>query len=193
MASSVRAQTSASARPAIAAGRVLEVKETYSFKSGKQGATMSGARGSRVKLPAGKMLAPSVVSHAISLVVHPALSSTYPPLRGARRPREPLLARIAALDGRVHADLTWAQPCSLVKGARRAPTSHLASVEHAHGWHRIPVQLSRARARLRSMSHTACRHALGSARHGGGAGLRCLYGSADRWGTPCRVPVGSCR
>jgi len=143
MASSVRAQTSASARPAIAAGRVLEVKETYSFKSGKQGATMSGARGSRVKLPAGKMLAPSVVSHATNLVKHPALSPTHPPLRGARRPREPLLAQIASRPGPRRSYL--GQAARLLKAPPRVDVP-LASVEHARGRHRIPVQLSRAPA-----------------------------------------------
>ena len=107
MASSVRAQTSASARPAIAAGRVLEVKETYSFKSGKQGTTMSGARGSRVKLPAGKMLAPSVVSHATNLVKHPALSPAI--LRCVALVGRESLCWHTLLCGRVHADLIWAK------------------------------------------------------------------------------------
>ena len=43
------------------------------------------------------------------------------------------------------------------------------------------------------MSHTACRHAPGSVRRGDGAALRCRHGSADRSGTPGKVPVESCR
>src|SRR5580693_4690883 len=41
----------------------------------------------------------------------------------------------------------------------------------------------------RTMSHTACRHAPGSVRHGDGAALRCRYGQAGRWGTPGKVLV----
>jgi len=45
----------------------------------------------------------------------------------------------------------------------------------------------------RAMSHTACRRAPRSVRHGDGAALRCRYGSGGRWGKPGKVPVGSCR
>src|SRR5215472_11242201 len=45
----------------------------------------------------------------------------------------------------------------------------------------------------RTMSHTACRHAPGSVRHGDDAALQSRYGSGGHWGTPDKVPVGSCR
>ena len=64
-------------------------------------------------------------------------------------------------------------------------------IEQARGRRRAPFNLPPAP--LRAMSHTACRHGLGSARHGDGAARRCRYGSGDRWGTPGKVPVWSCR
>ena len=60
------------------------------------------------------MLAPSVVSHATNLVKHPALSPTHPPLRGARRPREPLLENCFAAGS---TPTLSGSSCALVKGA----------------------------------------------------------------------------
>jgi hypothetical protein len=54
-------------------------------------------------------------------------------------------------------------------------------------------RLPRVPARLRATSHTACRRAPRYVRHGYGAVPPCLRGSGDRLGTPCKVPVGSCR
>src|SRR4029077_17376793 len=45
----------------------------------------------------------------------------------------------------------------------------------------------------RAMSHTACRHAPGSVRHGDGAALQCRHGLGDRWDMPRKVLVGFCR
>src|SRR6266850_8263170 len=54
-------------------------------------------------------------------------------------------------------------------------------------------RLSRVPALLLAMSHTVCRHAPGSVPRGYGAVPPCRHGSGDRWGTPRKVPVGSCR
>jgi len=62
----------------------------------------------------------------------------------------------------------------------------LSAAEFRFGLSRVPTPLP-------AMSHTTCRHARGFVRRGGGAALRCRHGSADRWGTPGKVPVGFCR
>jgi hypothetical protein len=75
---------------------------------------------------------------------------------------------------------------------RRLPSGLL--VEHARGRHRVSgFRLPRVPAPLRAMSHTPCRRAPGSARHGYDAALRCRYDWGDHWSTPRKVPVGSCR
>jgi hypothetical protein len=58
---------------------------------------------------------------------------------------------------------------------------------------RAGFTLSRVPTPLPAMSHTACRRAPGSVRRGDGAAPQSQYGSDDRWGTPRKVPVGSCR
>src|SRR6266850_2244209 len=50
-------------------------------------------------------------------------------------------------------------------------------------------RLSRVPALLLAMSHTVCRHALGSVPRGYGAAPPCRHGSGDRWDMPRKVPV----
>ena len=171
---------------------ILEVKaQTYSFEAGNVRHEHEWRVWQQAKLPPGKMLMPGVVSHATNLVEHPQLVADrilrYAPIVDRENivagtdcgpsPRGPCLGQAA------HA-------------CRRGPPFvdvPLALVKHARGRQRIPSSGGRvATARLQAMSQTACRHAPGSVRRGDGAALRCRHGSADRWGTPGKVPVESC-
>jgi hypothetical protein len=107
MASLVRAQTSASARPAIAAGRVLEVEETYSFKSGnvrykyEWRAWQQGEVASRQDAGAQRRQPCYQPCQAPGVIADPS-SATW--RSSAARAFAGKLLR-----GRVHADLIWAK------------------------------------------------------------------------------------
>ena len=91
--------------------------------------------------------------------------------------------------------LTWSGPsCARLSKAhalRRRPSGlvepRLRPSTRSH------FKLSRAPATSRAMEHTVCRRAPGSVQRGDGAARRCRHGSADRWGTPGKAPVGSYR
>ena len=82
----------------------------------------------QASLPDGKMLMPSVVSHATNLVEHPRLVADRILRYTAIVGRENVIAGTdSGLGGRVHADLAWAKLRTLVDGARLASTSLWAS------------------------------------------------------------------
>jgi 5-methyltetrahydropteroyltriglutamate--homocysteine methyltransferase len=71
-----------------------------------------------VKLPAGKILIPGVVSHSTDLVEHPELVAdriiTFAEIVG----RENVIAGTdCGLGGRVHPQIAWAKLCALRDGA----------------------------------------------------------------------------
>jgi 5-methyltetrahydropteroyltriglutamate--homocysteine methyltransferase len=74
-----------------------------------------------VKLPAGKILIPGVISHATNVVEHPELVAdrimTFARVVG----RENVIAGTdCGLGGRIHPQLAWAKLEALVAGARLA-------------------------------------------------------------------------
>jgi 5-methyltetrahydropteroyltriglutamate--homocysteine methyltransferase len=74
-----------------------------------------------IKLPAGKILIPGVVSHATNVVEHPEVVAdrllAYARIVG----RENVVAGTdCGLGGRVHAELTWAKLAALTEGAQLA-------------------------------------------------------------------------
>ncbi len=75
----------------------------------------------KVRLPAGKIIIPGVVSHATNLVEHPELVSEriqrFARLVG---PENVIAGTDCGLGGRVHPELAWAKLRSLVDGARLA-------------------------------------------------------------------------
>lgn len=74
-----------------------------------------------VKLPAGKMLMPGVVSHATNLVEHPQLVADRLVRYASIVGRENVIAGTdCGLGGRVHGELAWAKLGALVEGARLA-------------------------------------------------------------------------
>jgi 5-methyltetrahydropteroyltriglutamate--homocysteine methyltransferase len=78
----------------------------------------------QAKLPAGKMLMPGVVSHAINLVEYPQLVADRIRRYAAIVGRENIVAGTdCGLGGRVHADLARAKLRTLDEGARLASTS----------------------------------------------------------------------
>jgi 5-methyltetrahydropteroyltriglutamate--homocysteine methyltransferase len=104
---------------------ILEVKaRTYSFEAANVRHEHEWRVWHNVKLPAGKMLMPGVVSHATNLVEHPRLVADRI-LRCAQiAGRENVVAGTdCGLGGRVHADLVWAKLATLVEGARLASNS----------------------------------------------------------------------
>jgi 5-methyltetrahydropteroyltriglutamate--homocysteine methyltransferase len=74
-----------------------------------------------VRLPAGKILVPGVVSHATNIVEHPELVSERIQRFARLVGRENVMAGTdCGLRGRVHPDLVWAKLESLAAGARLA-------------------------------------------------------------------------
>jgi len=74
-----------------------------------------------VRLPAGKILIPGVVSHATNIVEHPELVSERIQRFARLVGRENVMAGTdCGLGGRVHPDLVWAKLESLAAGARLA-------------------------------------------------------------------------
>ena len=79
---------------------------------------MNGGCGKEVKLPAGKLIIPGVVSHATNVVEHPDLVADRI-VRFARLVgRENVLAGTdCGLGGRVHPEIAWAKLKTLAEGA----------------------------------------------------------------------------
>jgi 5-methyltetrahydropteroyltriglutamate--homocysteine methyltransferase len=74
-----------------------------------------------VKLPAGKVVIPGVVSHATNVVEHPELVAERIERFARRVGRENVLAGTdCGLGGRVHPQVAWAKLLALVEGARLA-------------------------------------------------------------------------
>jgi len=74
-----------------------------------------------VKLPAGKILIPGVVSHATNVVEHPEVVADRPLSYARLVGRENVIAGTdCGLGGRVHPQLAWAKLAALAEGARLA-------------------------------------------------------------------------
>jgi 5-methyltetrahydropteroyltriglutamate--homocysteine methyltransferase len=74
-----------------------------------------------VKLPAGKILIPGVVSHATNVVEHPDLVADRIVRFAEMVGRENVIAGTdCGLGGRIHAQLAWAKLEALAEGARLA-------------------------------------------------------------------------
>ncbi len=101
---------------------VLQVKaQTYSFEAGNVRHEHEWRVWQDVKLPAGKMLMPGVVSHATNLVEHPQLVADRLVRYASIVGRENVIAGTdCGLGGRVHGELAWAKLGALVEGARLA-------------------------------------------------------------------------
>ncbi len=101
---------------------MLRVKaQAYSVEAGNVRHEHEYKVWSDVKLPAGKLLIPGVVSHATNVVEHPELVAdrllNYARVVG----RENVLAGTdCGLGGRIHPQIAWAKLTALSEGARRA-------------------------------------------------------------------------
>jgi 5-methyltetrahydropteroyltriglutamate--homocysteine methyltransferase len=74
-----------------------------------------------VKLPAGKILVPGVVSHATDLIEHPELVAQRIVRFAERVGKENVMAGTdCGFGGRSHPQIAWAKLASLVEGARIA-------------------------------------------------------------------------
>jgi 5-methyltetrahydropteroyltriglutamate--homocysteine methyltransferase len=98
--------------------------QTYSFEAANVRHEHEWRVWQNVKLPAGKMLMPGVVSHATNLVEHPQLVAERILRYAAIVGRENVVAGTdRGLGGRVHADLVCAKLRMLVEGVRLASVS----------------------------------------------------------------------
>ena len=74
-----------------------------------------------IKLPAGKMIMPGVVSHATNIVEHPALIARRIKNFADAVGRENVIAGTdCGLGTRLHDDLVWAKLAALAEGAQLA-------------------------------------------------------------------------
>src|SRR5580704_13093168 len=95
--------------------------QTYSFEAGNVRHEHEWTIWKDVKLPAGKIIMPGVVSHATNLVEHPELIAQRIRNFADAVGRENVLAGTdCGLGTRVHDDLVWAKLSALVEGARLA-------------------------------------------------------------------------
>jgi 5-methyltetrahydropteroyltriglutamate--homocysteine methyltransferase len=95
--------------------------QTYSFEAGNVRHEHEWTIWKDVKLPAGKIIMPGVVSHATNLVEHPELIARRIRNFADAVGRENVLAGTdCGLGTRVHDDLVWAKLSALVEGARLA-------------------------------------------------------------------------
>jgi 5-methyltetrahydropteroyltriglutamate--homocysteine methyltransferase len=95
--------------------------QTYSFEAGNVRHEHEWTIWNDVKLPAGKIIMPGVVSHATNLVEHPELIARRIRNFADAVGRENVLAGTdCGLGTRVHDDLVWAKLLALVEGARLA-------------------------------------------------------------------------
>ena len=103
-------------------GLMLEVKaQCYSFEAANVRHEHEWRLWRDVKLPAGKILLPGVVSHSTNLVEHPELvAERILRFAGAVGRDNVLAGTDCGLGGRVHAEIAWAKLGALVEGARLA-------------------------------------------------------------------------
>jgi 5-methyltetrahydropteroyltriglutamate--homocysteine methyltransferase len=101
---------------------VLQVNtQTYSFEAGNVRHEHEWAVWKNVKLPAGKILMPGVISHATNIVEHPELVAQRIQNFANAVGRENVIAGTdCGLGTRLHEELVWAKLAALVEGARLA-------------------------------------------------------------------------
>jgi 5-methyltetrahydropteroyltriglutamate--homocysteine methyltransferase len=100
----------------------LQVRaQTYSFEAGNVRHEHEWTVWKDVKLPAGKMIMPGVVSHATNIVEHPELVARRIRNFAEAVGRENVIAGTdCGLGTRVHDELVWAKLSALTEGARLA-------------------------------------------------------------------------
>ena len=92
--------------------------QAYSFEAGNVRHEHEWRVWEDVKLPAGKILIPGVVSHATNVVEHPELVADRIERFARLVGRETVIAGTdCGLGGRVHPQLAWAKLQSLAQGA----------------------------------------------------------------------------
>ena len=92
--------------------------QAYSFEAGNVRHEHEWKVWQDVKLPAGKILIPGVVSHATNVVEHPELVADRIVRIARLVGRERVIAGTdCGLGGRVHPDIAWAKLDALVEGA----------------------------------------------------------------------------
>jgi 5-methyltetrahydropteroyltriglutamate--homocysteine methyltransferase len=95
--------------------------QAYSFEAGNVRHEHEWRVWEQVKLPAGKVLVPGVVSHATNVVEHPELVADRIERFARLVGRERVIAGTdCGLGGRVHPQIAWAKLESLVRGAALA-------------------------------------------------------------------------
>ncbi len=101
---------------------VLQVRaQTYSFEAGNVRHQHEWTIWKDVKLPAGKVIMPGVVSHATNIVEHPELVAQRIRNFADAVGRENVIGGTdCGLGSRLHDDLVWAKLAALVEGARLA-------------------------------------------------------------------------
>jgi 5-methyltetrahydropteroyltriglutamate--homocysteine methyltransferase len=103
-------------------GLMLQVKaQCYSFEAANVRHEHEWRLWQNVKLPAGKIILPGVVSHATNLIEHPELVAERIVRFANCVGRENVLAGTdCGLGGRVHAEIAWAKLKTLSEGAELA-------------------------------------------------------------------------
>jgi 5-methyltetrahydropteroyltriglutamate--homocysteine methyltransferase len=95
--------------------------QAYSFEAGNVRHEHEWKVWQDVKLPAGKILIPGVVSHATNVVEHPELVADRIVRLAKLVGRESVIAGTdCGLGGRVHPEIAWAKLASLAQGAELA-------------------------------------------------------------------------
>jgi 5-methyltetrahydropteroyltriglutamate--homocysteine methyltransferase len=95
--------------------------QAYSFEAGNVRHEHEWRVWETVKLPAGKILIPGVVSHATNVIEHPELVAERIGRFARLVGREAVIAGTdCGLGGRVHPQLAWAKLQSLAQGAALA-------------------------------------------------------------------------
>jgi 5-methyltetrahydropteroyltriglutamate--homocysteine methyltransferase len=101
---------------------VLQIRaQVYSFEAGNVRHEHEWTVWKDIKLPAGKMIMPGVVSHATNIVEHPALIARRIKNFADAVGRENVIAGTdCGLGTRLHDDLVWAKLAALAEGAQLA-------------------------------------------------------------------------
>ena len=101
---------------------ILQVNtQTYSFEAGNVRHQHEWTIWKDVKLPAGRMIMPGVVSHSTPIIEHPELVAQRIRNFADAVGRENVLAGTdCGLGARVHEEIAWAKLSALVDGARLA-------------------------------------------------------------------------
>ncbi|MGO9701743.1 MAG: cobalamin-independent methionine synthase II family protein [Xanthobacteraceae bacterium] len=101
---------------------VLEIRaQAYSFEAGNVRHEHEWTIWKDVKLPAGKIIVPGVISHATNIVEHPELIARRIRSFAEAVGRENVIASTdCGLGTRLHEELVWAKLSALVEGARLA-------------------------------------------------------------------------